>query len=310
MRIGVVIPAYNRPRLTLESMASVAAQTRAADRVVIVDDCSTDDTAARAQEWIDGRDLAITWSVLRLAKNAGVSSARNDGACSMADCDVLGFLDSDDLWPVDMLERAEATFRTQAGAAAVIADRSVEDSLRDRPARRERYEALARDPVEWMIRYGCPTPSSVLVRRNAFDAVGGYDATMPYHEDLACFMRIARIGSFVHMPGEPIRYRLGLANKLGEDGAATQRFRDRGLRRARVIDAFHEEDPRGVPGRLRAFGWFRAARSAYRHGMWRESRERAARALRCAPWNLRAAWIWTRATVRQMRERARPHVSS
>lgn len=310
MRIGVVVPTYNRPGLTLETLESIAAQTRAPDQVVVVDDCSTDDTAASIEAWIRQNADNGNWSLRRQPSNGGVAAARNRGVEQLVDCDILGFLDSDDLWPVDLLARAESMFSGHPDVAAAFVDRSIEESLRDRPDLLESYDRLALDPIAQLIRQGCPTPSSTLVTRRAFEAAGGFDPRLRYHEDLALFLRIARTGTFGHLVGEPIRYRLGLANKIGEAGAATQSFHDRALMRARVVDAFDAESRSEVPRHLHAWGWFRAARSAYRQGRWRESRKRAARALRLAPWYPRPAWTWIGATLRQMFDRRGDNLSS
>jgi len=310
MRIGVVVPTYNRPGLTLETLESIAAQTRAPDQVVVVDDCSTDDTAARVESWIRQHCDNGNWSVQRQSSNGGVAAARNRGVAQLVDCDVLGFLDSDDLWPADLLARAESIFSGRADIVAAIADRSIEDAFRGRADEVEAYDRLVLDPIGQLIRQGCPTPSSTLVTRRAFEAAGGFDAILRYHEDLALLLRIARGGKIGHLVGAPIRYRLGIGNKIGEAGALTQSFRDRALLRAQVVDAFDAESRHEVSRRLHAWGWFRAARSAYRRGHWGESRERAARALRFAPWYPRPAWTWIGATLRQMFDRRGDNLSS
>ncbi|MHC4953642.1 MAG: glycosyltransferase family 2 protein [Planctomycetota bacterium] len=300
MRIGVVIPAYNRPRLAIETLESVAAQTRPADEVVLVDDCSTDDTAPCAEAWVAERKGETAWRVVRQDPNAGVCVARNRGASEIHDCELIAFLDSDDLWPEDMLARAEAALATNPGAVAALADRSIEDSLRNRPPRIERFDRLVRSPVSWTILHGVPTPSCLVLRRTAFDDVGGYDETVPYQEDLACFMHLAERGDIVHLPGKPIRYRLGVGDSTGQGKSMSHQFKDRGLIRANVVEKFHTESRNGLSRHLRAFVWFRAARSAYRAGRWDASRERAKRAMGCAPWYPRPAWVWVCASIRQL----------
>lgn len=75
---------------------------------------------------------------------------------------------------------------------------------------------------------------------------------------------------------------------------------DHALHRVKIVErlaALH-----GYPriNRQRAFCWFRAARAAYRERNWAECRRRAARALRLAPWHLRAACLWASAGVRML----------
>lgn len=89
MRISVIIPSYNRRDWLMACLDSVAAQRRAPDEVIVVDDGSTDGTpeAVTAREGV----------TLIEQTNAGPGAARNRGAAA-ATGDYLAFLDSDDLW--------------------------------------------------------------------------------------------------------------------------------------------------------------------------------------------------------------------
>ena len=119
VRLGVLMPVYNRPTLALEGLASVAAQTRPADRVVVVDDASTDDSADRVAAFLEGR---AGWTLIRLETNGGVSTARNRGLAELTDCDAVAFLDSDDLWPPEHLARMEQALVAAPDAVAAVAE--------------------------------------------------------------------------------------------------------------------------------------------------------------------------------------------
>ena len=90
MQISVVIPSYNRLPTLIRAIDSVIAQTSKVDEIIVVDDGSTDNTAA---------EISSRYSQLNLLHqaNSGVSSARNYGI-KQAKGDWIALLDSDDSW--------------------------------------------------------------------------------------------------------------------------------------------------------------------------------------------------------------------
>ncbi len=99
MTLSIVIPCYNGEPWLDEALASVAAQTRGDWEAVIVDDGSTDRSAAIARQWC-GRDARVR---LVQQANAGLPAARNAGARATTG-DRLVFLDCDDLLEPGFLE--------------------------------------------------------------------------------------------------------------------------------------------------------------------------------------------------------------
>ena len=97
MRIGCVIPVYNGRNLVREALDSIASQARLPDEVVVVDDASTDDTPDCVVGWLEEQARGPAWRQLRLSENGGPSRARNLAIAELAECDIIAFLDSDDL---------------------------------------------------------------------------------------------------------------------------------------------------------------------------------------------------------------------
>ncbi|SMP66105.1 Glycosyltransferase involved in cell wall bisynthesis [Neorhodopirellula lusitana] len=98
--VSVVIPAFNAARFLSEAVASVEAQDYSRIEVVIVDDGSTDDT------WEIANQIAIRNGRVCCVQqaNGGISSARNTGIRNCTG-ELLAFLDADDLWTSDRLEK-------------------------------------------------------------------------------------------------------------------------------------------------------------------------------------------------------------
>ena len=97
--VSIITPTYNCGRFIAETIKSVLAQTYSNWEMIIVDDCSTDNTAEIVSKYNDPR---ITYHCLE--HNSGAAIARNT-ALKMAKGRWIAFLDSDDLWLPDKLER-------------------------------------------------------------------------------------------------------------------------------------------------------------------------------------------------------------
>ena len=96
--VSVVIPSFNRAKVIVESIKSVLNQTYTNLEVVVVDDCSTDNTEEIVNEIDDSRVKYI-----KLKKNSGACVARNTGVDNSIG-NIIAFHDSDDLWKPNKLE--------------------------------------------------------------------------------------------------------------------------------------------------------------------------------------------------------------
>ena len=157
--ISVIIPVYNGGRYLDAALASVQAQTYRPLDVIVVNDGSTDDSASIA--------AAYPWVRLVTQPNQGTAAARNHGV-RLARGDYLAFLDQDDLWVSDKLERQMDAFQTRPELDMVFGQAQQFFS--------PDWEAAARSGLY------CPPhpvtgylPSALLVRRGSFLAVGWFE---------------------------------------------------------------------------------------------------------------------------------------
>src|SRR3954454_14547905 len=105
--IAVVIAAHNAADTLDAALASVAGQSLAPQEVVVVDDASSDETAAVAARW----GAVLPLDVVRLPENTGPGHARNVGVARTA-APMLALLDGDDVWLPDHLSLLDQVHRS------------------------------------------------------------------------------------------------------------------------------------------------------------------------------------------------------
>src|SRR4026207_1616410 len=103
--VSVIIPVYNYDRYLGEAIESVLSQTYQQLEVIVVDDGSTDQSGEVARSF-DGRGVRYCQQV-----HAGIGPARNKGV-ELAQGDYIAFLDADDRWPLEKLERQLRAFES------------------------------------------------------------------------------------------------------------------------------------------------------------------------------------------------------
>ena len=169
--ISVIIPSFNSATVLPDAIASVIAQTRPADEIIVVDDGSTDATAA-----VCGT-LRRRIRYIR-QENARASAARNRGVAESTG-EWLAFLDADDEWLPDKLEKQMSALSADPEAAFCVTAADVW-SAHDRRFERCGYRgSMDRDHLrsELLVRnVFTGLCSSIVVRRDAFNAVGGFAA--------------------------------------------------------------------------------------------------------------------------------------
>jgi hypothetical protein len=206
--VGVVVPMHNAERTIGVTLTSICAQTHRALDIVVVDDASTDGSAAIVDDWMR-RDPRV-----RMVRQSGVgvAAARNAGADATGAA-WLAFIDADDVWAPPKIATQLAALR-EAGPAAGLAYcwfASIDFSgrvvsfgpqpLHEGRALRELCHA------NWI-----GNGSALLLRRAAFEKVGGYDPALRVRgaegaEDLLIALRIAEHAEFRVVPRYFVGYR-------------------------------------------------------------------------------------------------------
>lgn len=181
MEVSVIIPTYNRADKTCAAIASVIAQTHAPTEVIVVDDGSTDETL----NTISSQFPTVT---LLTQTNEGVSSARNTGIIQAAG-KWLAFLDSDDTWLPEKLEKQAAASKGNPQIKVIHSDEIwIRDGVRVNPMKKHQK------PTGWIypqcLPLCCVSPSSVLIEAALFDEVGLFDEGLAACEDYDMWLRM------------------------------------------------------------------------------------------------------------------------
>jgi glycosyltransferase involved in cell wall biosynthesis len=219
--VSVVIPVRDRAAMVLRAVNSVLAQTHAALEVVVVDDGSTDDTAARLAGIADDRVRLLSHAVGR-----GVSAARNTGLAAARGA-YLALLDSDDVWLPRKIERQLAFMRGRGLAISQTQEIWMRGGRRVNPGMIHQKpdgfffeQALSRCLV---------SPSTVLFTRGFWEEMGGFDESLPACEDYDLWLRTL-VRHPIGLLDEPLAVRHGgRADQLSASYVGQDLFRIRAM---------------------------------------------------------------------------------
>jgi glycosyltransferase involved in cell wall biosynthesis len=211
----VVIPAYQRAATIVAAIDSVLRQTWSDFELIVVDDGSTDGTAAAAATVADPR-----LRLVRLPANRGAAAARNAGA-AQARGRWIAFQDSDDEWLPEKLARQLARLETRPGAVAAYcglltvgaleADGSGRTRILYTPPPETRVVEGRIQPT--LLRQNVMSTQTVVVRRDVFLSLGGFDESLPAMEDWEFAIRLAGAGEIAFVDAPLVHQRFS-ANSL------------------------------------------------------------------------------------------------
>ena len=197
-KFSVIIPVYNGERFIGETIQSVLAQTYQAAEIIIIDDGSSDGTAAVVERY----SSQITISYVR-QQNQGPSAARNRGV-SLAQGDWIAFLDADDLWYSNKLQIHRDYIMNYPDVALFWCDmNNIDEHGHARP------DSKGRDPLAQIIfkQPVCPLPSAAVVRKDIFNQTTGFNPVLRCYEDVEYFFRLAAAFPVMYIPERLYAYR-------------------------------------------------------------------------------------------------------
>jgi len=198
--ISIIIPTYRHGHFVLATLESVWAQTYRDYEVIVVNDGSPDDTAARLAPLAESGRIRYVEQA-----NAGQAAARNLGL-ELARGEFVAFLDDDDLWPADKLEWQVAALRSDA-SLGVIGGCCVYFTLS--PAPTTEATGCLRQVTLPSLFSGNPftSPGQTLMRTALVREGGGFDTAIWGADDLDLYMRLVQKARIKLTPDIALFYR-------------------------------------------------------------------------------------------------------
>ena len=202
--IAVVIPAYNCEDCIRSTLESINSQTAVKNikSIIVVDDGSTDDTYLKIVSY--KKESRIPLQVIHKA-NGRVSTARNLGVQNAGDVKWIAFCDADDIWKSNKIERQLEVLQDNEQIDALGGD------FDDKGLRilGKKIEELHKGNVKEILIQNYPQPSTVIIKKKIFDAIGGFDEKQKYAEDGNFFLKVAQKYNLYYLPEKLIEYGAG-----------------------------------------------------------------------------------------------------
>lgn len=213
--ISVIMPAFNAEKTIKESIDSVLKQTYNKLELIIIDDYSNDSTPEIVQH-ISKLDSRII--LLQNSKNLGVSETRNYGV-SKASGDWIAFLDSDDLWAPEKLEKQVTVLLDEPSTDLIFTG----SAFINYKGNYSMYQLRVPSQILYrtLLKQNLISCSSVLVRKVLLEEFKMKNDGM--HEDYAVWLQILRAGNRAYGLDEPLLiYRLSRLSKSGNKRKAAK----------------------------------------------------------------------------------------
>jgi len=198
MKISAIVCAYNEAEFLPACLHSLFSQTRPPDEVIVVNNASSDRTAAVAAAIPGVRVVDEPEKGLVVAREAGRRQSTGD---------VLAYVDADCRAPLQWLERVERRFERHPAVVAVTGPYRFYDwDFAGRLILRA-YDAIVAPPTHVLVHYFIGAGAilyggNFAVRRDALDRIGGFDRTIEFHgEDTNLGRRLTPLGS-IHVARE------------------------------------------------------------------------------------------------------------
>lgn len=204
--ISLVVPTFNHGNYIRETILSATRQTRPSFEIIVIDDGSTDGTEGVVREFERVRYIR--------QENGGVSAARNRGVAESTG-DLIAFLDADDTWEPTKLEKQVAKFAEDPEIGLVHCGMREFDSETGETIELHLDGGegwVAEELALWEKPVIIGPGGSIMVRRDVFEEVGGFDTELKNGEDWEFCFRVAMKYKVGFVPEALVNYRNHGAN--------------------------------------------------------------------------------------------------
>ena len=216
----MIIPTHNRAATIVRAVESVLRQSYKKFELIVVDDASGDETLSILKKYPEARTLVMDSS-------QGVSAARNRGV-AVSDGEWLAFLDSDDEWLSGKLEKQLERARRDKVPLVHSEEIWIRGGRRVNP--KKKHCKFGGDIFDKCLKLCLISPSSVVMRRELFDEMGGFDEEFPVCEDYDLWLKITSLYRVGFVP-EPLIVKYG-----GHSDQLSRRYKCMDYWRVRALE--------------------------------------------------------------------------
>ena len=189
IQFSVVIPLYNKEKYVAQTLKSVVGQTYQNFEIIVVNDCSTDNSLGVVKAIDDSRIKTIEHS-----KNKGLSASRNTGIKAAAHS-FIAFLDADDHWDSSFLETISKLIKKYPKESVFATH--YRENYRGKiilpksklPTRTKGKSLVINDFFKVNLGRLILTQSCIVVHKTVFEQIGYYDENVTFAEDIDFFVR-------------------------------------------------------------------------------------------------------------------------
>ena len=196
--VSIVLPTYNRARLLRRAVQSILNQTYQNFEVIVVDDCSSDNTENVVKSFCDERIRYI-----RHERNRGAASARNTGI-KTAKGEYVAFQDSDDEWLPGKLEKQMKAFGSGSSNLGVVYTGFwLIDQNRKTLCPPSFVKQTDGEIHDALLEINFVSTPTAVVRKECFEKAGMFDENLPRLQEWELWLRISKHYCFKHI-NEPL----------------------------------------------------------------------------------------------------------
>ncbi len=200
-KVSVIIPTYNRSEYISETIDSVVAQTYKDFEIIVVDDGSTDNTKEVLAKY--GSKIKVIDQV-----NSERAIARNNGVQNSSG-EYIAFLDSDDLWLEDKLEKQVKILDEMKDVVLVYGQSlRIDEKSSDIKAAKRQKEGYSGDAFEKLLIRNIITSPTPVLRKKDFEKIDGFQTKYIPYEDWEFWIRMSLLGKFYYISEPLSRYRI------------------------------------------------------------------------------------------------------
>ena len=233
-KITAILPTWNRAEWLEKSIQSVLDQTFGDFELVVVDDASMDSTAEIIERY-SGKIRTIVFS-----ENRGISAARN-AAISTSDSEWIAFLDSDDFWHPDKLQKQIAQTKMRPACPLHFTDEIwIRNGVRVNP--KKKYQKKEGWIFQPSLALCLMAPSTVILRRELFEVHGLFDENLPVCEDYDLWLRLTAQHPVALLNEKLMTRHGGHADQLSRSDWGIDRYRVQSIQKILNTESLRPED--------------------------------------------------------------------